>query len=586
MFSCCRKDLLVLPYQEMSSGSTGSTFPRWQLAILLSAPVALTLGYLYYKRQSSVSENDERKKKFSKADKSVSIDGEEEKKVQNGPVKKEEPELTPLQQAMEAKNRGNEKYRLGKFDESIGFYGNAIDTCPHTNTTELATFYQNRAAAYEQLKQWSSVRDDCTKALELNPKYVKAYNRRAKANEHLQDLSNSLEDITATCILEQFQNQSSIAFADRVLRVLGAQHATEAMKEKKPVLPSKHFVQSFCEAFNSDPLKDVAVAASNPQGFMLAKIEFDRLNLDKVIPACSEELSNERSEFKHLTLLLRGTMYQLMGLFNEALEDFALLIGDSAVSAKIRVNALIKRASIHVQLDRIEECFEDFAEAEKIDLVNPDIYYHRGQMYVLLQRLQEALDDFEKTIKLVPDFGLGHVQKLYVEYRNVMMENPMKSFQLLEKFRETTDRFPKCGECYSIMAQILTEQQQYKEADQLFEKAIKMDQGNAALYVHRGILQLQWRGDVDTALQFLQEAITVDERCEFAFETLASIEVQRGNMDRAIELFDSAINLAKSETELRHLFSLKDAAMAQLNVAARMGIEASSLSALAASSLA
>uniref|UniRef100_A0A1B0DDC5 Mitochondrial import receptor subunit TOM70 n=1 Tax=Phlebotomus papatasi TaxID=29031 RepID=A0A1B0DDC5_PHLPP len=551
----------------MTTGSTGSTFPKWQLAIILGAPVALTLGYLYYRRQTSHSEADERKKKFNKADKSVSIDGDETKELTNGPTKAEAPvKLSPLEAAMEFKNRGNE-------------------SCPGTNTIELATFYQNRAAAHEQLKQWNAVREDCTRALGLNPKYIKAYNRRAKAHEYLKDLPSSLEDITATCILEQFQNQSSIAFADRVLRTLGAQHATEAIKERKPVAPSSHFVTSFCAAFSSDPLKDIAVAVSNPKGFMLAKVEFDRLNLDKVIPACTEELGQEISEYRAMAFL-RGTMYQLMGLFTEALEDFAQLIPDEELSGKIRVNALIKRASINVQMDKMEECFEDFAAAEKIDPNNPDIFYHRGQMYVLLQRLQEAVEDFQKTIDMVPDFGMAYVQKLYVEYRTALMEdNPMKSFHLLEKFRDAMERFPKCVECYSIMAQILTEQQQYKEADQLFEKAIKLDPGNATLYVHRGILQLQWRGDVDTALQLLQTAITVDDRCEFAFETLASIEVQRGNMQKAIELFDAAINLAKSETELRHLFSLKDAAMAQMNVASRMGIEASSLSALAASAL-
>ncbi|XP_059615764.1 mitochondrial import receptor subunit TOM70 [Phlebotomus argentipes] len=571
----------------MTTGSTGSTFPKWQLAIILGAPVALTLGYLYYRRQTH-SESEDRKKKLAKADKSVSIDGDEAKEHLNGPTKVEAAaKQSPLEVAMEFKNRGNERYRLGKFDESIDFYRQAIEACPGSNTVELATFYQNRAAAHEQLKQWSAVREDCTRALGLNPKYVKAYNRRAKAHEQLKDLSQSLEDITATCILEQFQNQSSIAFADRVLRTLGAHHATEAIKERKPVPPSSHFVSSFCEAFSCDPLKDIAVAAINPRGFMLAKTEFDQRNLDKVIPACTEELQNENSEYRALSLLLRGTMYQLMGLFTEALEDFATLIGDSTVSAKIRVNALVKRASIKVQLDNIEECFDDFSEAQKIDSANPDVYYHRGQMYVLLQRLQEAVEDFERTIELVPNFGMAYVQKLYVEYRNALMaEDPVRSFQLLEKFRDAMERFPKCVECYSIMAQILTEQQQYKEADQLFEKSIKMDPGNATLLVHRGILHLQWRGDVETALKYLQHAIEVDDKCEFAFETLASIEVQRGNMEKAIDLFNAAINLAKSETELRHLFSLKDAAIAQMNVASRMGMEASSLSALAASAMA
>lgn len=63
--------------------------------------------------------------------------------------------------------------------------------------------------------------EDCTVALELNPRYTKALQRRAKALEQSGDLAQCLEDVTAVCILEGFQNQSSIVQADRVLKALG-----------------------------------------------------------------------------------------------------------------------------------------------------------------------------------------------------------------------------------------------------------------------------------------------------------------------------------------------------------------------------
>lgn len=62
---------------------------------------------------------------------------------------------------------------------------------------------------------------DCTEALNYNSKYVKALHRRAKAYEVTKQLESCLEDITAVCILEAFQNQSSLLMADRVLKELG-----------------------------------------------------------------------------------------------------------------------------------------------------------------------------------------------------------------------------------------------------------------------------------------------------------------------------------------------------------------------------
>merc|ERR1712233_203633 len=90
--------------------------------------------------------------------------------------------------------------------------------------------------------------------------------------------------------------------------------------------------------------------------------------------------------------------------------------------------------------------------------------------------------------------------------------------------------------------------------------------------VHRGLVALQSKGDISKAVELLTKALEVDEKCEFAYETLGTIEVQRGNLKRAIELFDKAIPLANTELEMGHLFGLRDAAQAQITVSSKFGI--------------
>lgn len=46
----------------------------------------------------------------------------------------------------------------------------------------------------------------------------------------------------------------------------------------------------------------------------------------------------------------------------------------------------------------------------------------------------------------------------------------------------------------------------------------------------------------------------------------------RGNLKTAVELFNKAIPLSKTEMELSHIFSLRDAAIAQQVVAERLGL--------------
>ena len=65
------------------------------------------------------------------------------------------------------------------------------------------------------------VKTDCTHAVQLNPKYVKALQRRAKACELTNQLQQSLEDLSTVLMLEGFQNEGALISADRVLNELG-----------------------------------------------------------------------------------------------------------------------------------------------------------------------------------------------------------------------------------------------------------------------------------------------------------------------------------------------------------------------------
>lgn len=209
----------------MTSGSTGSIFPKWQLAVLVGAPLAFGLGYLYYKNQSTPFEADDDKSKSkdddieeNTSDNNQPIPPKRMNGKESRPTRRRAPSLSL---ALDYKNIGNGRFKSGKYQEAINLYTLAINACPEMNPEDLATFYQNRAAGYEQLQKWSEVKEDCSKALELNPRYIKALHRRARAHECTNDLISSLEDITATCILEGFHNNSSLVFADRVLKELG-----------------------------------------------------------------------------------------------------------------------------------------------------------------------------------------------------------------------------------------------------------------------------------------------------------------------------------------------------------------------------
>ncbi len=56
-----------------------------------------------------------------------------------------------MDEAIDKKNKGNEFFQQGNFEKAAEYYTAAIESCPKNDRQELPKFYQNRAAAYENL---------------------------------------------------------------------------------------------------------------------------------------------------------------------------------------------------------------------------------------------------------------------------------------------------------------------------------------------------------------------------------------------------------------------------------------------------
>ncbi|XP_064949423.1 uncharacterized protein LOC135585439 isoform X5 [Musa acuminata AAA Group] len=90
--------------------------------------------------------------------------------------------------ARQNKNPGNEYFKQKRFLEAIECYSRSIALSP----TSVA--FANRAMAYLKLRRFEEAENDCTEALNLDDRYVKAYSRRATARKELGKLKASLED--------------------------------------------------------------------------------------------------------------------------------------------------------------------------------------------------------------------------------------------------------------------------------------------------------------------------------------------------------------------------------------------------------
>lgn len=129
-------------------------------------------------------------------------------------LREREKDLSPEQlaankeKADKLKLEGNE---LFKNEDAVGaakIYTEALDICPSESTKERAVLYGNRAAAKIKLEANKAAIDDCTKAIELWPEYVRVLLRRAKLYEQDDKLDEALEDYKKVIEIDPGQQEA------------------------------------------------------------------------------------------------------------------------------------------------------------------------------------------------------------------------------------------------------------------------------------------------------------------------------------------------------------------------------------------
>ncbi|NXC71061.1 TOM34 protein, partial [Anhinga anhinga] len=98
--------------------------------------------------------------------------------------------------AQTLKEEGNELVKKGNHKEAVEKYSESLKL-----NQECAT-YTNRALCYLTLKQYKEAVQDCTDALRLDPKNVKALYRRALALKELKDYKSSTADVKSLLKIE------------------------------------------------------------------------------------------------------------------------------------------------------------------------------------------------------------------------------------------------------------------------------------------------------------------------------------------------------------------------------------------------
>ncbi|KFQ34904.1 PREDICTED: RNA polymerase II-associated protein 3 [Merops nubicus] len=278
------------------------------------------------------------------------------------------------EKALAEKEKGNNYFKQGNFDEAIKCYTRGMHYDPYNPV--LPT---NRASAFYRMKKFSVAESDCNLALALDKNHTKAYARRGAARFALKNLQGAKEDY-----------------------------------EKVLELDANNF-----EAKNE--LKKIDQALSSKENSGQKELG------DGVRPELTEKekqcIEDQQLKQKAITEKDLGNGYFKEGKYEAAIECYTRGIAADGTNALLPAN----RAMAYLKIEKYEEAENDCTQALLLDASYSKAFARRGAARVALGKLKEAMQDFEAVLKLEP----GNKQAIneLTKIRNELAEKEQQTHQ-------------------------------------------------------------------------------------------------------------------------------------------------------------
>jgi len=248
-------------------------------------------------------------------------------------------------------------------------------------------------------------------------------------------------------------------------------------------------------------------------------------------------------------LTLSGSFKYLMQDPTGAKEHFVKALDLNPKS----IHTWLKMANIHLDQNNLEESMKCFEKALEHNAKDPDIYYHRGQIYFVMNEFVKAAEDYATSTDLDNTFVFSHIQLAVAHYKSGGVQKSMAEFRRIMK------EFPKHSEPPNYYGEVLLDQERYQDAIEKFERAIELEREkpppmNVLPLVNKSLALFQWKKDGATAEQYCLEALQVDPLCEAAFATLGQIYLAQQQFDKALSKFRELTHISSNAPQLSLTF--------------------------------
>lgn len=139
-----------------------------------------------------------------------------------------------LRRAHELKEEGNKRFQSKDYVGALEQYDSALRLTPKTHP-DRAVFHSNRAACLMQMKpiDYETVISECTMALQIQPRFVRALLRRARAFEAIGKYEMAMQDVQALLGADP-NHRDALEIARRIRTALGPRQEAQQDLQSRP----------------------------------------------------------------------------------------------------------------------------------------------------------------------------------------------------------------------------------------------------------------------------------------------------------------------------------------------------------------
>ncbi|MCL1495832.1 MAG: tetratricopeptide repeat protein [Pseudanabaena sp. Salubria-1] len=398
--------------------------------------------------------------------------------------------------------RGNQLWRLGRYQESVEAFDQAIKLKP----AFIHLAYYGKGLALSQDKKYQETVDAFDQAVKFKPDFVAAWNRQSMAYVNVNKMDKALFAIDQAI---QLQPNNPNLYQKRWLVLLILKKYAEAeiaISKAVDLSPRASFYSSRGIVY-----------------YKQGKLELALADFNKAILIDSKDAQAYNN---------RGVVYKQQGKLELALADYSQAILIDSEYAQAYSN----RGAVYYKQGKLELALADFNKAILIDSEYAQAYSNRGIVYGKQGKLELALADFNKAILIDSEYAQAYFKRGAVYYKQGKLELALAD---LNKAILIDSEY---ADAYSNRGAVYVKQGKLELALADFNKAILINPQNATDYINRGFVYAQ-QGKLELALADFNKAILIDSEYATAYLNRGLVYVLFSDKQKAREDFQKAAQL-------------------------------------------